>query len=45
MKGWGGPREARKIINDSRQTYLDRHAAANQEAPVNGRPEAVNAVD
>jgi inorganic pyrophosphatase len=44
MEGWGGPREARKIINDSRQTYLDRRAQA-KEAPVSGLPEAVNAVD
>jgi inorganic pyrophosphatase len=24
MKGWGGPREARRIITESRQTYLDK---------------------
>ena len=24
MKGWGGPRDARKAINDSRQAYLGR---------------------
>ncbi len=24
IKGWGGPREARKIITESRQAYLDR---------------------
>jgi inorganic pyrophosphatase len=24
MEGWGGPREARRVINDTRQTYLDR---------------------
>jgi inorganic pyrophosphatase len=24
MEGWGGPREARKVITDSRQSYLDR---------------------
>lgn len=28
MSGWGGPMEARKAIMTSRQTYLDRHAAA-----------------
>ena len=44
MEGWGGPREARKIINDCRQAYLDRRAQAPKE-PVNGLPEAVNAVD
>ena len=24
MEGWGGPREARRIINEARNTYLDR---------------------
>lgn len=24
MRGWGSPREARRVINDSRQAYLDR---------------------
>lgn len=24
MKGWGGPREARRVITESRQAYLDR---------------------
>ena len=28
MEGWGGPREARRIINESRNTYLDRALAA-----------------
>jgi inorganic pyrophosphatase len=23
MKGWGGPREARKVITESRQAYLE----------------------
>ena len=27
MKGWGGPREARKVISESRQSYLDLRAA------------------
>ena len=27
MEGWGGPREARRIINESRNTYLDRRLA------------------
>ena len=27
MEGWGGPREARRIINESRNTYLDRKLA------------------
>lgn len=27
MQGWGGPREARKAITDSRQLYLDRQMA------------------
>jgi len=27
MEGWGGPREARRIINDSRNTYLGRHGS------------------
>jgi inorganic pyrophosphatase len=25
MEGWGGPREARKAITESRQRYLDAH--------------------
>jgi hypothetical protein len=25
MEGWGGPREARKAITESRQRYLDLH--------------------
>jgi inorganic pyrophosphatase len=25
MEGWGGPREARKVINECRQRYLDLH--------------------
>jgi inorganic pyrophosphatase len=28
MEGWGGPREARKCIQDCRQRYLDLHPAA-----------------
>jgi inorganic pyrophosphatase len=28
MDGWGGPREARKAIQECRQRYLDLHAAA-----------------
>src|SRR5260370_5028821 len=28
MDGWGGPREARKAIQDCRQRYLDRKAAS-----------------
>ncbi|HEX4165129.1 MAG TPA: inorganic diphosphatase [Bryobacteraceae bacterium] len=36
MGGWGGPREARKVINDSRRAYLDQkleeqHSAAQRE--------------
>ena len=35
MGGWGGPREARKVINDSRRAYLDQkleeQAAAQRE--------------
>jgi hypothetical protein len=30
MEGWGGPREARKVITDSRQSYLARR---NQQQP------------
>jgi inorganic pyrophosphatase len=45
MEGWAGPREARKIINDCRQSYLDRRALAAKETPLNGLHEAVNAVD
>ena len=32
MEGWGGPKEARKVINDSRHSYLERKAK--QEKPV-----------
>ena len=28
MEGWGGPREARKAIQDARQRYLDLKAEA-----------------
>jgi len=28
MRGWGSPREARRVINDSRQAYLDRRVQA-----------------
>lgn len=28
MEGWGGPREARKVITESRQAYLDEQAQA-----------------
>ena len=37
MEGWGGPREARKAITESRQRYLDAHrvdAPAEQPATV-----------
>jgi inorganic pyrophosphatase len=27
MEGWGGPRDARKVINDSRRSYLESKAA------------------
>lgn len=27
MEGWGGPRDARRIINEARNTYLDRKLA------------------
>jgi inorganic pyrophosphatase len=30
MDGWGGPREARKAIQECRQRYLDLHRAAVQ---------------
>jgi inorganic pyrophosphatase len=32
MEGWGGPREARKVITDSRQAYLDRRAKQEKDA-------------
>ena len=31
MEGWGGPREVRRVINESRQTYLDRQVAKTAE--------------
>jgi inorganic pyrophosphatase len=27
MEGWGGPRDVRRVITESRQSYLDRAAA------------------
>jgi inorganic pyrophosphatase len=32
MKGWGGPREARKVITDTRQAYLDNRDKLLQQA-------------
>lgn len=40
MEGWAGPREARKIINDSRQTYLDRRILTSKDIP-----ETADAID
>jgi inorganic pyrophosphatase len=34
MKGWSGPRDARRVITESRQTYLDKRLEAAQAAPV-----------
>jgi inorganic pyrophosphatase len=34
MEGWGGPREARKAIVDSRHRYLDLRAGTNEPAGV-----------
>jgi len=34
MEGWGGPRDVRRVITESRQSYLDRTAAANAPDPV-----------
>src|SRR5437763_7648696 len=31
MDGWGGPREARKAIQESRKLYLSRHSAPEPE--------------
>jgi inorganic pyrophosphatase len=31
MEGWGGPREARKVITDSRQSYLNRRERQQQQ--------------
>ncbi len=31
MEGWGGPPDARKVINDSRQAYLDRREKQQKE--------------
>ncbi len=33
MEGWGGPREARRIINDSRNTYLNLQASNAHREP------------
>jgi inorganic pyrophosphatase len=32
IKGWGGPREARKVITESRQTYLNKKLEDSQAA-------------
>jgi inorganic pyrophosphatase len=32
MEGWGGPREARKVITECRQRYLEIKAAEAQAA-------------
>jgi inorganic pyrophosphatase len=32
MEGWGGPREARKVITDTRQAYLERRAKQEKDA-------------
>jgi inorganic pyrophosphatase len=34
MEGWGGPRDVRRVITESRQSYLDRAVAANAPDPV-----------
>ena len=34
MEGWGGPREARKAIQECRQRYLDLHPAGAEPATV-----------
>ncbi len=42
MEGWGGPREARRILNESRNTYLDRKLAqARQDGFKNDRAPAL----
>ena len=33
MDGWGGPREARKVINDSRKAYLEAKARERGQEP------------
>jgi inorganic pyrophosphatase len=35
MEGWGGPREARRIINEARNTYLDRKVTETRRADSN----------
>ena len=30
MKGWGGPREARRVITESREAYLDKRLRASE---------------
>jgi inorganic pyrophosphatase len=34
MEGWGGPRDVRRVITESRQSYLDRAVAAKAPDPV-----------
>lgn len=34
MEGWGGPRDVRRVITDSRQSYLDRTANKKVDDPV-----------
>jgi len=37
MRGWGSPRDARRVINDSRQAYLDRRPQGD-DAPAQETP-------
>jgi hypothetical protein len=32
MEGWGGPREARKVITECRNRYLEAHPEATPSA-------------
>ncbi len=41
MEGWGGPREARRIINDSRNTYLGRQLSRPEPGPQKSEREPV----
>jgi inorganic pyrophosphatase len=41
MEGWGGPRDARKVINDSRRSYLESKAAPVPAAQVKAVEEVI----
>ncbi|MDQ2712732.1 MAG: inorganic diphosphatase [Acidobacteriota bacterium] len=39
IRGWGNPREARRVITESRQSYLDKHERTLQSVRIEIKPE------